>query len=151
MSRIYFSPWLQNYLYSVNVYITDINSTELHTELLFIYNEVLLSSLHIKFTYTSYSYLLYLYITDTSSTSYSGLPWRPEDLVKNPPAIQETPVRFWVGKIHWRRNRLPTPVFLAGGFPHSSVICLQSRRPGFDSWLGPTIRIISRVEPTTLK
>ena len=57
-------------------------------------------------------------------------------LFKNPPAIQETPVRFWVGKIHWRRNRLPTPVFLAGGFPHSSVICLQSRRPGVDSWLG---------------
>ena len=32
--------------------------------------------------------------------------------VKNPPAIQ-------VGKIPWRRDRLPTPVFL--GFPGSSV------------------------------
>ena len=29
-------------------------------------------------------------------------------LVKNPPAMQET----WVGKIPWRRDRLPTPVFL---------------------------------------
>ena len=28
-------------------------------------------------------------------------------LVKNPPAIRET----WVGKIPWRRERLPTPVF----------------------------------------
>ena len=32
-------------------------------------------------------------------------------LVKNPPAMQET----WVQKICWRRDRLPTPVFL--GFP----------------------------------
>ena len=28
-------------------------------------------------------------------------------LVKNPPAVQETPVRFWVRKIYWRRERLP--------------------------------------------
>ena len=33
-------------------------------------------------------------------------------LVKNLPAMQETPVQFLVGKIHWRRDRLPTPVFL---------------------------------------
>ena len=38
-------------------------------------------------------------------------------LAKNPPAMQETPVWFlgwnsWVGKICWRRDRLPTPVFL---------------------------------------
>ena len=26
---------------------------------------------------------------------------------------------FWVGKIHWRRGRLPTPVFL--GFPGGSA------------------------------
>ena len=36
-------------------------------------------------------------------------------LVKNPPAMQETLVRFLDWKIHWRRDRLPTPVFL--GFP----------------------------------
>ena len=40
-------------------------------------------------------------------------------LVKNPPAIQETWVRSWVGKIPWRRGRLPTPVFL--GFPCGSA------------------------------
>ena len=33
-------------------------------------------------------------------------------LVKNPPAVQET----WVGKIPWRRQRLPTPVSWPGEF-----------------------------------
>ena len=40
-------------------------------------------------------------------------------LVKNPPAMQETPVHSWVGKIRWRRDRLPTPVFL--DFPCGSA------------------------------
>ena len=40
-------------------------------------------------------------------------------LVKNLPAVQETPVQFLVGKIPWRRNRLLTPVFLS--FPCSSA------------------------------
>ena len=39
-------------------------------------------------------------------------------LVKNLPATQETPVWFPVRKIRWRRDRLPTPVFL--GFPGGS-------------------------------
>ena len=39
--------------------------------------------------------------------------------VKNPPAMQETPVQSLVGKIPWRRDRLPTPVFL--GFPVGSA------------------------------
>ena len=40
-------------------------------------------------------------------------------LVKNPPAMQETPqFDSWVGKIPCRRDRLPTPVFL--GFPGGS-------------------------------
>ena len=39
-------------------------------------------------------------------------------LVKNPPAMQETPARFLVRKIPWRRDGLPTPVFL--GFPGGS-------------------------------
>ena len=33
-------------------------------------------------------------------------------LVKNMPAMQETPVQFLGWKIYWRRDRLPTPVFL---------------------------------------
>ena len=39
--------------------------------------------------------------------------------VKNPPAMQEIQFNSWVGKICWRRDRLPTPVFL--GFPCGSV------------------------------
>ena len=39
-------------------------------------------------------------------------------LVNNPPAMQETRFDFWVRKIPWRRDRLPTPVFL--GFPGGS-------------------------------
>jgi len=35
-------------------------------------------------------------------------------MVKNPPAVLETWVQSWVGKIPWRRDRLPTPVFLPG-------------------------------------
>ena len=41
------------------------------------------------------------------------------ELVKNPPAVQDTPVDSLVGKICWRRDRLPTPVF--SGFPCGSV------------------------------
>ena len=37
-------------------------------------------------------------------------------LVKNLPAMQETWVRSLVGKIPWRRERLPTPVFWPGEF-----------------------------------
>ena len=40
-------------------------------------------------------------------------------LVKNSPAMQEILVQFLVGKISWRRDRLPTPVFL--GFPCGSA------------------------------
>ena len=36
-------------------------------------------------------------------------------LVKNLPAMWETWFRSQAGKLHWRRDRLPTPVFL--GFP----------------------------------
>ena len=32
-------------------------------------------------------------------------------LVKNLPAMQENGFDPWVGKIPWRRERLPTPVF----------------------------------------
>ena len=40
-------------------------------------------------------------------------------LVKNLPAMQETPVQFLGWEVPWRRDRLPTPVLL--GFLHSSV------------------------------
>ena len=37
-------------------------------------------------------------------------------MVKNPPAVQETWVDSWDGKIPWRRERLPTPLFWPGEF-----------------------------------
>ena len=40
-------------------------------------------------------------------------------LIKNPSAIRRPQFNSWVGKIPWRRDRLPTPVFL--GFPGGSV------------------------------
>ena len=40
-------------------------------------------------------------------------------MVKNPPATQDTTVRFLGLEICWRRDRLPIPVFL--GFPCGSA------------------------------
>ena len=37
-------------------------------------------------------------------------------LVKNPPAMRETPIGSLVGKIPWKRERLPTPIFWLGEF-----------------------------------
>ena len=41
-------------------------------------------------------------------------------LVKHLPPMQETQFHSQVGKIRWRRDRLPTPVFL--GFPNGSAV-----------------------------
>ena len=48
--------------------------------------------------------------------------------VKNLPAIQETRFNPWVGKIPWRREWLPTPVFLPGEF-HG-----QTSLAGYSPW-----------------
>ena len=55
-------------------------------------------------------------------------------LVKNPPAKQETLVPFldWEDEDLWRRNRLPTPLLL--GFPGGS--------DGKESWVDPWIEKI---------
>ena len=37
-------------------------------------------------------------------------------MVKHPPAMQETWFNPWVGKIPWKRERLPTSVFWPGEF-----------------------------------
>ena len=37
-------------------------------------------------------------------------------MIKNLSAMQETTFDPWVGKIPWRREWLPTPVFLPGKF-----------------------------------
>ena len=41
-------------------------------------------------------------------------------LVKNPPAIRRPRADSWIGKIRWRRDGLPTPVFL--GLPGGSAV-----------------------------
>ena len=38
-------------------------------------------------------------------------------MVKNPPAVQETWVQSWIGKIPWRKTWQPTLVFLPGESP----------------------------------
>ena len=58
------------------------------------------------------------------------------ELVKNLPAMQETPVRFLIGKIHWRRERLPTPVFLCFPWDSAGKESTSNVRPGFDPWVG---------------
>ena len=46
-------------------------------------------------------------------------------LVKNPPKCSRLRFNSWVGKICWRRDRLPTPVFLdfPGGLAHKESTC----------------------------
>ena len=69
-----------------------------------------------KFSLTgNYSHNIYLaFITTYTAFTLNSL---IAQLVKNPPAMQE--IDFWVGEIPWRRDRLPTPVFL--GFPCGSA------------------------------
>jgi len=42
-------------------------------------------------------------------------------MVKNVPAMQESRFNFWVGKIPWRREWQPTPVFLPLGLQESDT------------------------------
>jgi len=37
-------------------------------------------------------------------------------MAKNSPAMQETGFDPWIGKILWKKEYLPTPVFLPGEF-----------------------------------
>ena len=53
----------------------------------------------------------------SSSTHSNWASWRAQ-LLKNLPAMQETPFDSWVRKLPLRRESLPTPVFL--GFPGGS-------------------------------
>ena len=48
-------------------------------------------------------------VDDRNRMSHSSL---TAQLVKNPPAIRRSRFDSWVRKILWRRDRLPTPVFL---------------------------------------
>ena len=75
------------------------------------------------------------------SLSRGPSPWRASliaQLVKNPPAVQETPVQFLGGKDPLEKElRLPTPVFLgfSCGSPGKESTC-NSGDPGLISGLG---------------
>ena len=49
-------------------------------------------------------------------------------MVKNLPAMQETPVQSWVGKSPWRRKWQPALIFLPGK-PHG-----QRSLVGYSPW-----------------
>ena len=66
--------------------------------------------------------------TDLFPVSWASL---IAQLVKNPPAMQETWFDSWVGKIPWRRERLPTPVFWPGEF-HELYKFMGLQRVGHD-------------------
>ena len=61
-------------------------------------------------------------------------------MVKNPPAVQETQVQSLGWEIPWRKERLPTPVFL--GFPggasgkEPTCQCRRHKRFRFNPWVG---------------
>ena len=56
----------------------------------------------------------YLKITLMDITPWASL---IAQLVNNLPAMRETGLNSGLGKIPWRRERLPTPVLWPGGFP----------------------------------
>ena len=64
-------------------------------------------------------------------------------LVKNLPAMRET----WVGKIPWRRERLPTPVFWPGEFPHKEFTNLTRKESDTTEQLSLTERFIKTLGP----
>ena len=51
-------------------------------------------------------------------------------LIKNPLAMWETRFDSWVGKIPWRRESLPTPVFWSGEF--HGLYSRELQRAGHD-------------------
>ena len=53
---------------------------------------------------------------DDSCLDLTGIIALVAQLVKNPPAMRETWIQSWVGKIPWRRERLLIPVFWPGEF-----------------------------------
>ena len=72
------------------------------------------------------------WVTNTFTLSFPGA-----QMIKNLPAMQETQVQSWVGKIPWRREWLQALILL--GFPGGSYgkkMCLQCGRDRFNPWAG---------------
>ena len=70
-------------------------------------------------TFTGFSCLIFSEDSWNGSTPFSGSPTSIAQLVKNCPAMQEPLVQCLAQEGPWRRDRLPTPVFL--GFPSQSA------------------------------
>ena len=65
-------------------------------------------------------------------------------LVKKPPAVWETWVQSWAGKIPWRRKQLPTPVFWPGDF-HGLYSPWGHKESDTTEWLSPHIHIYNQL------
>ena len=65
--------------------------------------------------------------------------WLSWQLVKNPPAMQETPFYSWVRKFSWERDRLPAPVILPEESPWTEkprgLQSIALQRVGTTDWL----------------
>ena len=66
----------------------------------------------------AYIYILFIYIHTHTHTHIHIWASLVAQLVKNLPVAQETRFDSCLGKIPWRRDRPPTPVYL--GFPGGS-------------------------------
>ena len=78
------------------------------------------------------------YYFNLNSWTYDILgPSLVTQLGKNLPSMQETPVQFLVRKIPWRRDKLPTSIFL--GFPWASDSKWSACNEG-DLGLSPGLR-----------
>ena len=67
------------------------------------------------------------------NSAYYSLASLIAQLVKNPPAMQETWFNSWAGQICWRRDRLPTSVFL--GFPVAQLV--KNPPAMWETWILP--------------
>ena len=84
-------------------------------------NPLLLPSLFISLQFSAlcYRHNIYPWLQKYQRQILSSLlVWASlrAQLVKNPPAMRKPGFDPWVGKIPWRRERLPTPVFWPGEF-----------------------------------
>ena len=75
-------------------------------------------SLYLFWTYRNLPYILTRFVKFALRVSMCNVPGFPggSDDRKNLPTIWRPGFDPWVGKFPWRRERLPTPVFLPGEF-----------------------------------
>ena len=62
--------------------------------------------------FCEYSVTMYEHLPNCNKNLSGSQASLEAQLVENLPVTQETQFSFWVGKIPWRRDKQPTPVFL---------------------------------------